>query len=622
MMVTMRLLLLAFAPLLASARGAEEPQERQLRKKDPGLQMRLSQHALDYMTQELLPKVLKSLSDVELSKVASGTYSNIDYRIWNVKINEIGVSKPGMTFHSPSGIELCLKGITANVSSAWFARWLFLTDAGRDGQVCASIELHTRKGQPKIKVAQLDVDLRLGPVSFTHSNLNWVMNVGAWLFQSQLEDGFSAVEERSTLELFLKRLQELASDTIRDQVSAVVRSDLSRALDKLDLNVVNDSIAVDLGVQSIDIMSNFLQVDIRGATSLVNHTDRVCPFPPEPFSSDLPSTWSSRMVSMAASKRTVECFLWLVNSTGMLSYTLWPAGVPDNPLGLKLDTEFMSLLAPGLKEVYPDKQWLLVEAEVGSEMPVFDFKAGAMDIKVPMIFSFRRLVKPGYYYNTSEFVFSLTADVLGRADLLIEPGKGVGQPQRLKAHATLMGASNLQQGTSKAGPVNLMMASQLLAVVRQPAEDPQLRDPNGAFMLSNVNTNISSGGVYFLSDLTMNWTWDRQKVMSLINGVSSGTQQPAAVCGSRVSNHRIALHSPRRCVSELFSEAGVASNQADRTQVFSCREKGRVVEKKGQRLARRAVRGEEVLTIVNGEIMARSRVADDSSMVVRQEQAY
>lgn len=51
------------------------------------------------------------------------------------------------------------------------------------------------------------------------------------------------------------------------------------------------------------------------------------------------------------------------------------------------------------------------------------------------------------------------------------------------------------------------------------------------------------------------------------------------------------------------------------------REKGRVVEKKGQRLARRAVRGEEVLTIVNGEIMARSRVADDSSMVVRQESA-
>ncbi|CAE7946021.1 UVR8, partial [Symbiodinium sp. KB8] len=192
---------------------------------------------------------------------------------------------------------------------------------------------------------------------------------------------------------------------------------------------VNDSIAVDLGVSSIEIMSNFLQVDIRGATSLVNHTDRVCPFPQEPFSSDLPSTWSSRMVSMAASKRTVECFLWLVNSTGMLSYTLWPAGVPDNPLGLKLDTEFMSLLAPGLKEVYPDKQWLLVEAEVGSEMPVFDFKAGAMDIKVPMIFSFRRLVKPGYYYNTSEFVFSLTADVLGRAELLIEPGKEVGQPQ-------------------------------------------------------------------------------------------------------------------------------------------------------------------------------------------------
>eukprot|EP00435_Cladocopium_sp_Y103_P061215 s1061_g22.t2 len=49
------------------------------------------------------------------------------------------------------------------------------------------------------------------------------------------------------------------------------------------------------------------------------------------------------------------------------------------------------------------------------------------------------------------------------------------------------------------------------------------------------------------------------------------------------------------------------------------REKGRLLERRGRRLARQAVRGEEVLTIVNGEIMGRTFVTDDSSMVVRQD---
>ena len=301
----------------------------------------------------LLPNVLKSLSDVQLSEGASGTYSGISYRMWNINIHNIAVKHPDMLFQMPSGIQLCLKEITANISSSWHAEWQFLSDSGMvnvvmpDGFVCASIQVSTRNGLPQVKLAQVDADLDLESVSFSQSNFPWVMNWGAWLFQSKLE--------------------EVAANKIRDQVSTFINSDLARMLNDLDLKVllpmpeVHDSLSINLALDYIGTKQDYLQVDIRGAISSVSHTDRVCPFPQEPFQSALPSTWSTRMASITASKRTVECgllrtlccflllpclrpfykhslcqgFLWMLNSTGILSYTLLPSGVPDNALGLR-----------------------------------------------------------------------------------------------------------------------------------------------------------------------------------------------------------------------------------------------------------------------------------------------
>lgn len=75
-------------------------------------------------------------------------------------------------------------------------------------------------------------------------------------------------------------------------------------------------------------------------------------------------------------------------------------------------------------------------------------------------------------------------------------------------------------------------------------------------------------------------------------------------------------------VSTVFPEYGA------RTQEEMCKhfipilkESGRVVNKSGTRLARPAKRGEEVLTIINGEVVSKTVVKDDTSMVIRQESA-
>lgn len=51
------------------------------------------------------------------------------------------------------------------------------------------------------------------------------------------------------------------------------------------------------------------------------------------------------------------------------------------------------------------------------------------------------------------------------------------------------------------------------------------------------------------------------------------------------------------------------------------KEKGIIINKMGKRMARPAVKGETILTIINGEVVGRKVVTDDTSVVVRQESA-
>ena len=111
MMLMRRLLLLAFVLTKASVQAVQDVETHELHGTEPGLRMRVTQHALDYLTHQLLPNVLQSLSDVQLTEGASGTYSNINYRMWNVHINKIAVKQPDMIFQVPKGLQLCLRGL-------------------------------------------------------------------------------------------------------------------------------------------------------------------------------------------------------------------------------------------------------------------------------------------------------------------------------------------------------------------------------------------------------------------------------------------------------------------------------------------------------------------------------
>lgn len=78
----------------------------------------------------------------------------------------------------------------------------------------------------------------------------------------------------------------------------------------------------------------------------------------------------------------------------------------------------------------------------------------------------------------------------------------------------------------------------------------------------------------------------------------------------------------------VFDESLPMGEDCVRTQEEMCehfipilQERGQIVNKCGRRMARQAVKGEEVLTIVNGEVLVRTRVEDETSMVIRQESA-
>eukprot|EP00913_Durusdinium_trenchii_P010974 g10300.t1 len=329
----------------------------------------------------------------------------------------MGINKPSIQFRKDEGLHFCLSGIHANVTSDWSAEWYFVSLEGAtsvlvaDGEVCAVIALKAAHGRPKVEIDNLDVTLELGPITFTGTSIHWLMNAAAFLFESYLEENAPA---------FLRAL---------------------------------------------GFISNYLQVDVKGLPSV---NDTACPFPPQEESYRVPNAWSTHMASGSVSHWGVDCAIWAVNQTGLFRYYLWPSYIPKNALGIKLDTDFMSVLVPGLKTHY-DRNWDLVVTISPFALPTITFESGYVYLVGPINFSFNRCEpknRKRTRWTKREFVFNFIADVHANGHMWIEHN-----PSRLETNVSLLGASNVRQGDSMAGPVDLHYASQLLQVLRGPGED-------------------------------------------------------------------------------------------------------------------------------------------------------
>lgn len=462
--------------------------------------------ALNYVAQELLPQVLQNLTKVPLGSF-SGSYKGVQYRLWDVDLNHVGIKTPSIEFRKDKGVQLCLSGIWANVTSDWSAEWYFLSLSGgtsvlvTDGQLCADLGLKADKsGRPQVDLSDLNVNLELGPITFSGTSLHWLMNAAAFMFESYLED--------------------LAAKSIKSNVEAAVKTNLAEGLQKLklsasvDLPDVNQSVAVDLSLQAIKTTEDYLQVNVDGLPSVGKQS---CPFPRQRWQSKLPEGWKQRMVSGSLSDWGINCGIWAVNRTGLLSYKMLPWWVPNNTLGIGLYSDFMSLLVPGLKQKHPynKRNYPLEMTLMPLPTPSFTFESGYMYLVSPIVFSFTALLTKS---GKREFCFSFIADVHAHGYLWIEQN-----PMRLRSNLTLLGATDVREQSSIAGPIELKYAAQLLQVLRGPGEHALNTGPlgkaillssNSTFSLKNTEVNISKDGLFFFSDVAVRFGQEVHQLLS------------------------------------------------------------------------------------------------------------
>lgn len=482
---------------------------------DGGAELWMSKLALNYVAQELLPQVLQNLTKVPLGSF-SGSYKGVQYRLWDVDLNHVGIKTPSIEFRKDKGVQLCLSGIWANVTSDWSAEWYFLSLNGgtsvlvTDGQLCADLGLKALSGRPQVEVSDLNVNLELGPITFSGTSIHWLMNAAAFLFESYLED--------------------LAAKTIKSNVEAAVKTSLAESLQKMNLSAsvdlpdVNQSVAVDLSLQAIKTTEDYLQVNVDGLPSVGNQS---CPFPRQRWQSKLPEGWKQRMVSGSLSDWGIHCGIWAVNRTGLLSYKLLPWWVPNNTLGIGLYSDFMSLLVPGLKHKHPynKRNYPLEMTLMPLPTPSFKFESGYMYLVSPILFSFTTLLTKS---GKREFCFSFIADVHAQGYLWIEQN-----PMRLRSNLTLLGATDVREQGSIAGPIELKYAAQLLQVLRGPGEHALNTGPvgqaiplssNSTFSLKNTEVNISKDGLFFFSDVAVRFGQEVHQLLSRQFSPAKGDQ--------------------------------------------------------------------------------------------------
>lgn len=129
--------------------------------------------------------------------------------------------------------------------------------------------------------------------------------------------------------------------------------------------------------------------------------------------------------------------------------------------------------------------------------PSFKFESGYMYLVSPILFSFTTLLTKS---GKREFCFSFIADVHAQGYLWIEQN-----PMRLRSNLTLLGATDVREQGSIAGPIELKYAAQLLQVLRGPGEHALNTGPvgqaiplssNSTFSLKNTEVNISKDGLF------------------------------------------------------------------------------------------------------------------------------
>ncbi|CAE8709233.1 unnamed protein product [Polarella glacialis] len=458
----------------------------------PGARAWVSQKAIDYLSQCMLPAFFAGLSEMQFHDL-DGSYSGVQYNLRNISVVSSRLENSSLSFVENSGLHLCLEGISGEVRMDWhltspfgFFKSRGTAEASVKGRGCGLLELGaSESGHPTVSLSDLRIKLELGEIHFSKSKLSWFYNSAAFIFKSYLSDVLTtAVSERIQNTI----LKNLAPRLARMKLAV-----------ELPISKANDTFALDLSLLSLQAKSDKLEAQVSGRVHQSSRPDLVYPAAPGTIP-DIPEKLINHsMLSLSMTEWIVDSVFWLLYQNGLLAYTVQPDDIPENVFGLKLTMGSMKFLIPGLASAYASDHNMTVTAAV-SVPPTLAFSDGFMAIEAPMTFDFN-VVLPG---SGSAFACALNATVRARSHVWVQPGS----PQVLRSNLTIISASSLKQGRSEVGDIDLVFASPLLAIV-QPAAEKALNVAlkSGApmvayagFSLVNTRIVVADGSLDAFSD--------------------------------------------------------------------------------------------------------------------------
>ncbi|KAG2372948.1 hypothetical protein C9374_012978 [Naegleria lovaniensis] len=302
----------------------------------PGFIFTLQQRSLNYMAQQLTPKIQRELSDhlniPDIDQNVDTPVGHVQFQVQNIQVSQLSLQTPSVVIGSDQTLMLNIPGVHTHMQADWHYRKTHWPHVSDHGSVDADITISVSIG---VKISIVDAThctAQVTSVQASFSEFNLKMHGGAsWLYN-----------------FFIKNFRHsIENDVIKQvdvDVARAVNTALAKALDTISLqHDLGHGIVVDYSLRSLDFLASVHMA--VGTTGLFYIPGKpVYSNEPTPMSDSL---GSDKMIEVFINEFVLNSAMFASSQAGILNALITQKHIPST-FDWVFNTSSYQTLIPGI----------------------------------------------------------------------------------------------------------------------------------------------------------------------------------------------------------------------------------------------------------------------------------
>ncbi|XP_071958475.1 bactericidal permeability-increasing protein-like [Antedon mediterranea] len=363
---------------------------------NPGLQMKVTENGLKYVSEVGVELLKKDLADVKIPDISGDTdvdvIGHVTYELKNLKITSLDLPDATISTVSDTGLKASIANAKIGIHGDWSYHnhgFIHISDHGSVDVTASSITLTLviqvgdKSGQFTISTSESECSFNVGSLDVDfHGGASWLYN----LFKGTIGD---EIQKDLNKEMCGEIIKEINGELAEDVADIKLVSN------------IDDYAYVDYSLVAPPKFSNqSLRSFHKGEIlSRKDHQDVPVPAPPIPA-----DTETSRMVYLWLTEYASASAAYVYYKAGVLQYNVTNDMVPS-PFSLNTSKFPFNSVIPQIEKYYPNLE-MVIDGKVTGP-PVLNMTTGGLKGSLVGLLDFYAIQKN----KTQTFLFSLTVSM-------------------------------------------------------------------------------------------------------------------------------------------------------------------------------------------------------------------